>query len=240
MTRRAILFLSLAIMASLTLMPRFAEAMQVTIGGRAGTLGLGAEMVVITNEVVSLRAGAGFAGLDADVTSLFGLDDDRRGSLAVPKSMYTLGLDFAIGNFRIGGGVLYKEHNPVYALSLGDGARIDIGENTYTQPEVTQLTTTLVSREWAPYALIGLGQHVTRGLGLFLDVGVAFLGEPELAMRATGEGRVVASRRFRHDLSAEQQNLREDAGNLVKYWPILNLGVQFGFGNGDGRRGGRR
>lgn len=239
MKRRAILFLSLIVTASLTLMPLPASAMQLTIGGRAGTLGVGAELVVITNEVVSLRAGAGFAGLDADVTTLFGLDENRKGSLAVPKSMYTLGLDFSVGNFRLGGGVLYKERNPVYALDLGDGARIDIGENTYTQPQVTSLTTTLVSGEWAPYALVGLGQHVAKGLGLFLDVGVAFLGEPELAMSATGSGRVIGSRRFRSDLTAEERSLREDAGDLVKYWPILSLGVQFGFGNGDRRRGGR-
>ncbi len=238
MKQRATLSIPFLIATSMALVPRGADA-QVTIGGRAGTLGLGAELVVITNEVVSLRAGAGLAGFDADVTSLFGLEDNRQGSLAVPKSMYTLGLDFAVGNFRIGGGVLYKERNPVYALDLGDGARIDIGGNTYTQPEVTSLTTTLVSREWAPYALVGLGQPVARGLGLFLDLGVAFLGDSDLAMSATGQGRVVASRRFRRDLDTERQNVRSDAGDLVKYWPILSLGVQFGFGEGKRRRGER-
>ncbi|MYG80307.1 MAG: hypothetical protein F4187_00375 [Gemmatimonadetes bacterium] len=238
MKQRATLSIPLLIAVAMALVPRAADA-QVTIGGRAGTLGLGAELVVITNEVVSLRAGAGFAGFDADVTSLFRLEDNRQGSLAVPKSMYTLGLDFAVGNFRIGGGVLYKERNPVYALNLGDGARIDIGGSTYTQPEVTSLTTTLVSREWAPYALVGLGQPVARGLGLFLDVGVAFLGDSDLAMSATGQGRVVASRRFRRDLDTERQNVRNDAGDLVKYWPILSMGVQFGFGEGKRRRGER-
>ena len=239
MKRRAILFLTLVVTASAALTARVAGA-QVTIGGRAGTLGIGAELVVIANDAVSLRAGAGLAGFDADVTTVFGLDDNRRGSLAVPRSMYTLGLDFSVGNFRLGGGVLYKERDPVYALDLGRGAQIDIGSSTYTQPEVTQLTTTLVSKEWAPYALVGLGQPVARGIGLFLDVGVAFLGESELAMSATGEGSVLASRRFRRDLSTEQRNLREDAGDLVRYWPILSLGVQFGFGKGDRGRRGRR
>ena len=32
--------------------------------------------------------------------------------------------------------------------------------------------------------------------------------------------------------------MRSDVGNLVKYWPILSVGVQFGFGEGR-RRGGR-
>lgn len=240
MKRRAILFLSLIITASLTLTPRAAGAMQLTFGARAGTLGLGAEVALVTDNGVSLRAGAGFAGFDADVTSILQLDANRKGRLAVPRSMYTLGLDIPVGNFRIGGGVLYKENNPVYALNLGDGAQIDIGGSTYTQPEVTQLTTTLVSREWAPYALVGLGQHIRRGLGLFLDMGVAFLGDSDLAMTATGDGRLLASRRFRRDLNTEQQNLRADAGDLVRYWPILSVGIQFGFGEGDRRRGGRR
>ena len=239
MRQRTIILATLALAVSTAILPRSARAMQITVGGRAGTLGLGAEVVVVANEWFSLRGGAGLAGFNADVTSLLGLDDNQKGKLAVPRSIYTLGADLVVGNFRIGGGVLYKEHNPVYALTLGSGAHVDIGESTYTDAQVSRVTTTLLSREWAPYVLVGLGQPVTRGLGLFLDVGVAFLDQPELAMSATGDRSVIATRDFRRDLQTEVRSVRDDAGDLVKYWPIVSLGVQFGFGGGDRRRGGR-
>ena len=239
MKRRAILLTLLAVAAATVIPPPPAHALQdLTIGARTGTLGHGAEVVLITNRVFSLRAGAGLVGFDADITSLSGLADNRTGTLAVPRSVYTLGADLAVGNFRLGGGILYKKRDPVYAITYADGAEIDIGSSTYTAPEVTRLSTTLMSKSWAPYVLLGLGQHVGRGVGLFLDAGVAFLDEPDLAMSATGDGRVLASRRFRRDLRAEENEMRSDVGDLVKYWPILSVGVQFGFGEGR-RRGGR-
>ncbi len=239
MNGRAILVASLGVVTvAAGMSPRPLGAMQdIAIAGRAGTLGLGAEVVLIANDWISLRGGAGLVGFDADITSVSGLEDNRTGTLAVPKSVYTFGADIAMGNFRIGGGMLYKEHDPTYAITLGSGAEIDIGANTYTEPEVTQLTTTLVSEPWAPYLLLGFGQHTTRGVGIFLDVGVAFLDSSDLRMSATGDRAVLDSRRFREDLRAEERSALEDAGDLKNYWPILNLGLQFAVG-GRGRRGG--
>ncbi len=102
--------------------------------------------------LVIAAAGAGLMGFDADITSFSGLADNRTGTLAVPRSVYTLGADLAVGNFRLGGGVLYKKRDPVYAITYADGAEIDIGNGTYTAPEVTRLSTTLVSESWAPHA----------------------------------------------------------------------------------------
>ena len=216
-----------------------AQAMQgFAIGGRAGTLGVGAEVAVLVQDWVVLRGGASLLGVNADLTSLSGLADDRTGTLALPKSFYTIGADLEVGNFRIGGGMLYKEVDPAFSITLGSGAAIDIGDGTYTEPEVTELTTTLVSESWAPYVLVGFGQHASRGLGLFLDVGVAFLDRPELRMSATGDRSVLSSRSFRSDLRAEEESVREDAGDLVNYWPILNFGVRVGLGGRDRRRRG--
>lgn len=227
-------------LAALPIVSGPAYAMQdIAIAGRAGTLGLGAEVVIVANDWIALRGGAGLLGFDADITSVSGLEDNRTGEVGVPKSVYTFGADIAVGNFRLGGGMLYKQADPTYAIKLGSGAEIDIGANTYTEPEVTQLTTTLVSEAWAPYVLLGFGQHMTRGVGIFLDVGVAFLDQSDLELSATGDQTVLTSRRFREDLRAERRNSLEDAGDLVNYWPILNLGLEFAVGGrGRGRRGG--
>lgn len=240
MTGRLIAIAATTTLVALPVVSGPAHAMQdIAIAGRAGTLGLGAEVVILANDWIALRGGAGLLGFDADITSVSGLEDNRTGEVGVPKSVYTFGADFAVGNFRLGGGMLYKQADPTYAIKLGSGAEIDIGANTYTEPEVTQLTTTLVSEAWAPYVLLGFGQHMARGVGLFLDVGVAFLDQSDLVMSATGDRTVLTSRRFREDLRAEEQNALDDAGDLVNYWPILNLGLEFAVGGrGRGRRGG--
>ena len=230
--RRCLLILATALVVA----PPPARAMQgFAIGGRAGTLGVGAEVAVLVSDWLAFRGGASLLGVDADLTSVSGLAENRKGVLELPKSIYTVGADFEVGNFRIGGGLLYKERDPAYAITLGSGAEISIGERTYTEPEVTQLTTTLVSDSWAPYVLVGFGQHASRGFGIFLDVGVAFLDHPQLMMSARGDRAVVSSRSFRDDLRAEEQSVREDAGDLVNYWPILNLGLRFGLGGGNRR-----
>ena len=232
---------ALPILAALLIVTTSSVAAQsVWLGGRVGTLGVGADISIAASDWFVLRGGAGLLGVETDLTTVSGLDDNRNGILALPRAFYTVGADIEIGNFRIGGGMLYKGDDPHYAIRLGDGATIDIGEGTYTAPEVTQLTTTLFSDAWAPYALVGFGQHTSSGLGLFLDVGVAFLDHPELSMSATGDGSVLRSRGFRDDLHAEQQSVRKDMGDLVNFWPILNLGIRYGIGGDDRRRRARR
>lgn len=227
--RRSILFLA-ALLATTT---SSVTAQSVWVGGRAGTLGVGVDISIAANDWLTLRGSTGGLGVDADLTSVSGLADNRTGVLTLPKTIHTIGADIEIGNFRIGGGMLYKDQDPYYAIRLGDGANIDIGEGTYTEPEVTRLTTTLHSEPWAPYVLVGFGQHTSRGLSLFLDAGVAFLDQPRLSMSARGDASTLRSRNFRDDLRAEQRSVRNDMGDLVKYWPILNLGLRYGFGGHD-------
>lgn len=229
-------FITTALLATVT--P--AAAQSLWLGGRAGTFGVGFDVSVAANDWFVLRGGTGGHNAHTDLTSVYRLADNRTGTLQFPKRIYTIGADIEMGNFRIGGGMLYKSEDPYYAIRLGDGATIDIGEGSYTEPEVTQLTTTLRSEPWAPYVLVGFGQHNASGLGLFLDVGVAFLEHTELRMSAKGDPSVLRSRGFRDDLRAEQRSVRDDLGDLVNFWPILNLGIRYGIGGDDRRRRGRR
>ena len=86
MNGRAILAASLGVVTVAGgISPRPVSAIQdLAIAGRAGTLGLGAEVVLIANDWVSLRGGASLVGFDADITSVSGLEDNRTGTLGVP------------------------------------------------------------------------------------------------------------------------------------------------------------
>ncbi|NIR80887.1 MAG: hypothetical protein GWO00_21790, partial [Gemmatimonadetes bacterium] len=48
------------------------------------------------------------------------------------------------------------------------------------------LTGRIHSGERAPYLLVGFGKHTAPGFGLFLDVGAAFTGDPEVTLDAEG------------------------------------------------------
>lgn len=207
-----------------------AAAQTVSVAGRAGTLGLGPDVSVSWDDRFILRGGVSLLPLAVDLTSVFRLADDLSARLTLPNAFYTLGAAMEHGIFRVGAGLLYKHNDPRLVIKLGDGASIKIGNGRYTALQVTELTATLRSDPWLPYLLVGLGEHNARGLDIFVDVGVAFLNDPELVLRAHGESALLRSRLFRDHLSAEQFTVRRDLGRLVDYWPIVNFGVRYGFG----------
>jgi len=207
-----------------------ATAQTVSVAGHAGTLGVGPDVSISLNDVFILRGGASLLPLAVDLTPAFRLADDLSARLALPTAFYTLGAAMERGILRFGAGLLYKHDDPRLVIELGDGASVRIGNGRYTAVQITELNATLRSDPWAPYLLVGLGEHNARGLDIFVDVGVAFLNDPELVLAAHGESALLRSRLFRDNLSAEQFRFRRDLGDVVDYWPIVSFGVRYGFG----------
>jgi hypothetical protein len=193
------------------------------IGARAGTLGIGAEGAVGLTESLVVRGGIGVMPFEPSVDI-----DEINFTLQLPDTWYNLGFDlYLAGPFRIGGGMLYKPDNPILSAQLI--ASTDIGGTMYTPAEVGTLTATLESKSSVPYAVFGFGRHNSPGFGLFLDLGVAFLGEPDFSLAAEG-GTLISDPAFQSSLRAEEANLEDEAGPYLKYWPILNVGFHIGIG----------
>jgi len=97
---------AVAITLSLTAWVQPAQAFQanVSLGVRAGTLGFGAEVVAALDERVAVRAGAGFLGLDVDLTGRFGLAGNRTAELSLPTGLLSLGVEFAFAAGRLRAG----------------------------------------------------------------------------------------------------------------------------------------
>ena len=49
-------------------------------------------------------------------------------------------------------------------------------------------------------------------------------------MTATGDAALLASQPFADDLELEEQEVRDDAGAWINYWPIVSIGLRFGLG----------
>ena len=214
------IILPLATVALLAL-PSVGEA-QLGVAGRVGTLGLGGEAALGLGDLV-IRGGKSFKALSPSATI-----SDIDVTLTLPETWYNIGLDLYLGSsFRIGGGILFKTDDPTLEGNLG--ATTDLGGTEYTPDQIGMLTGVLDYEDKATYALIGFGKHTARGLGLFLDLGVAFTGAPVIDLDST-EGSLSGSPGLEASLEAEARQFEEDLGSYLEYWPILSIGLRFGIG----------
>ena len=220
----------LILLASLPASGRPALALQgnISVGGRVGTLGMGAEVTVALNERVAIRGGIGFLGFEIDVTERSNLAGNRTAELSLPGALLTVGAERSFGVLRGEAGLLMRSGDPAYEITYGGGASIDIGGGYYRQPDVSTLTTTLVSGSIAPYALLGFAPTLSRGIALLVDLGAAFPLDAGLEMSATGDAAVLNSSGFRADLETERRDAEADAGAFLNYWPIISIGLRYG------------
>ncbi len=193
------------------------------VAARAGLVGIGLEGAVSLAPRVQARAGFGILPFEPDPTI-----DDIVWRLEVPRSWYNIGLDiYLAGELRVGGGVLFKPDDPT--LEATPTSAVDIGGRTFTPLEIGTLKGTLASRTKAPYAILGVGKMTGRGLGLFVDVGVALLGDPHIQLEAEG-GSFSDLAELRSRLDAEATRLESSAPDYIRYWPFLSVGVKLGLG----------
>jgi len=205
-------------------LPGTATAQGLGIGGRVGTLGAGAEAALGLSSHLVIRGGVGLLPLKP-VTNISGIDF----TLTLPKTWYNVGVDIYVSSaMRIGAGMLFKPDDPVLDGTVTGSRSVTIGDSTYTATSVSALHGVLTSKKSAPYVLLGFGNHTASGFGLFLDLGVAFLGDPAVSLSAEGDPTVVQSAVFQTELRKEEANIQNDVGTYLKLWPILNLGLRFG------------
>jgi len=196
---------------------------QVGVAGRIGTLGLGAEAAIGLSDRIVIRGGMGLSQLEANTTF-----DGVSVVLTLPESWYNVGIDLYLnGSFRIGGGILFKPDDPTITGAFED--EVEIGGRTFTSAEIGTLTGQVLSEDRAAYVLIGFGKHTSSGIGLSLDVGAAFLGNPSVTLAAEG-GTFPDQAELDARLELEAQAFEEDMKAYLKIWPILSLGIRIGIG----------
>lgn len=207
-----------------------AQSLGFAVGARAGTVGIGVEAGVRAGKT-ALRGGYGLLPLRIDATRFYDIDGVTSAKLTLPRHWYTVGADFHLGSFfRIGGGVLFKPGEVVGEVVLEPTAAVELGGRLYEAGRVRELKGTHYSRNQAFFAVIGFGNSDSRGLGLSLDVGAAFLGDARVALEATGDPEVTGTEAFRRDLAEEEERIADQAATYLKYWPIASVAIRYGFG----------
>ncbi len=208
---------------ALLAIPQGLPAQGFGFGARAGTLGFGAEAALGLSDHLVVRGGLGSFLLDFE-----GEFDGIEYTVTPPSMTGTLGIDLypAGGSFRLTAGIMFRDGD--FELESGDlsqAGSFEIGDTTYT--EAGTLTGAFATKSTAPFVGLGFGHHTKGGFGVFLDLGVAFVGEADVTMRAHGDIASVSG--FQQRLDEEIQNLEDDAAPYLKYWPIISFGVKIPF-----------
>ncbi|MFC1660059.1 hypothetical protein ACFL3S_01155 [Gemmatimonadota bacterium] len=214
--------LALATLLGLLSTPQTLLGQGAAIGVRAGTLGLGGELALGLTDYVVLRGGYGWFPLEFE-----GTYDDVDYTVSPPNSIGTVGIDLypGGGSFRLMGGIMFRKGD----VTMETGELADLGEIGDTEYDVPgTLLGTLVTKTTAPFAGIGFGRHTRAGFGLSMEFGVAFVGEPEVELEASGP--ITSVPGFQEELQKEAGYLEEDLGGILKFWPIVSIGMKIPLG----------
>lgn len=206
----------------ISLAPAGAAGQTFGLGVKAGTLGLGADAAIGLHDRIALRGGFGVFPFTPRLT-YSGIEYD----MELPSPQFTATADiFLIGALRLTGGVLVSTPDFVLKSDLTNAGTVDIGGLQFAGSDVGLVSGAVINKDVAPYVGLGFGRIAKRGLGFFVDLAVAFQGEPDVQLAATGPIRDDPN--FQSALRAEEQSLAEEI-KLAKYYPILSLGLSFGF-----------
>ena len=190
-------------------------------GAKAGTLGFGLEAT--WRPVPYLDVRGGFNSYTYDSTAVeAGIDYDT--SLNLDTFYATANLRPPMSPFRITAG-LFSNSNEMSMVSQLSGT-YDIGGMTYTAAEVGTINNVIGFDSTAPYLGFGADFRLANTIGLNIDVGVLWQGEPIVGMSVTGP--IGQDPSFQAELDAETAALQSALDNFKAY-PVASIGVSVNF-----------
>lgn len=200
-----------------------ADSGRLAAAARAGTLGVGGDVMANVLPELNVRFGVGYFDLsfNSKVTNVdYDFDLDL---LTFPLLLDWYPFD---NTFHLSAGVVLNR-TEVDLDGRHDGT-VTIGNQTYTADQIGVLSGDLSFRDVAPYVGIGWGNAFgKRGRwGIVTDVGVAFIGSPDVALSATGP--LADDPAFASHLAREEKDLQDKVGKF-KIYPVLSANLYFRF-----------
>jgi len=191
------------------------------LGVKAGTLGLGLEASWQPLPYIELRVGANSYDYD-DSGSQAGINYDA--TLALESFYGTANFHFPISPMRLTAGI-YSNGNELVLLNE-DLQDKNIGGIVYPGSDIGVLQSTTSFASSAPYLGIGFDFTLAGKVGLNLDFGVLWQGEPEVELSANGA--LASDPSFQAALEVERQQLEDEVSDF-KAWPVVSLGFVYKF-----------
>ena len=197
------------------------------VGLKAGTLGLGLEGRWSPLPWLDVRMGVNSFEYDDD-GSQAGINYDATFAL---DSYYATGnFRFPLSPFRVTAGIVSNGNEFEMVSQDTGGLSFDIGNDTFNAADVGTLQSVTSFSSTAPYVGVGYDFEIFGKVGLNLDFGVLWQGEPSVTLEATGLE--TAPPAIQATLATELENERlelEDEMKDFKAWPVLSLGFVYNF-----------
>ena len=190
------------------------------MGIKAGTLGIGLEGTWKPIPWLDVRLGGSVYDWE-DTGSQAGINYD--GILALENYYLTTNFLFPVSPFRVTVGG-FSNGNELQMSSLTTQLPMEIGNGFYDPNGVGTLESRTYFEDIAPYLGVGFDFSVFGKVGLNLDFGVLWQGEPMVELTATGPGTPGLD----VDLEAERQELEAEFEDY-KAFPVITLGFSFNF-----------
>ena len=103
---------------------------------------------------------------------------------------------------------------------------LNIGGITYPGADIGTLSSATSFSSTAPYLGIGFDFTLAGKVGMNLDLGVLWQGDPEVSLDASGL--LSTDPGFQAALELERQELEDDMSDF-KAWPVISLGFVYKF-----------
>jgi hypothetical protein len=197
------------------------------VGMKAGTLGLGIEGRWSPLPWLDIRGG--FNRYDyEDSGEQAGIDYD--GVLALDNYFLTGNFRFPLSPFRVTAGA-YSNGNELQLVSQDTGGQnITIGGIEFSSDDVGSLYSTTSFEDIAPYVGVGYDFELFGKVGLNLDFGVLWQGEPMVSLDATGLETAPPFVQLILEPALEIERLAlEDEISDYKAWPVVSLSFVYNF-----------
>jgi len=191
------------------------------MGAKVGTLGVGLEAAWRPIPWMDLRLGGNAYDYE-ESGSQAGINYD--GTLHLSTYYLTANLLFPASPFRftVGG---FSNGNEVRMVSA-DNTTFNIGGVSYSADEVGTLTSTTLFETTSPYVGAGFDFSLFGKVGMNLDFGVLWQGDPIVTI--TADGTLADDPTFQSQLEMERQEIEEDF-DALKAYPVVSLGFSFSF-----------
>lgn len=191
------------------------------VGAKVGTLGAGVELAWRPLPWFDVRGGFSQFTFD-DTGSQAGVNYDSE--LKLENAYATANFRFPLSPMRFTAG-LFTNGNELELVSQ-EATAIEIGGTVYPAAAVGTIESVTSFDGTAPYAGVGFDFDLFGKVGLNLDLGVLWQGDPDVTL--TNDGILANDPTFQAELEEERQELVAEVEDY-KAWPVLTLGFTYKF-----------
>lgn len=197
------------------------------VGLKAGTLGLGVEGRWSPIPWLDIRLGANRYDLDTTGTQA---TVDYDATFAMDNYFLTGNFRFPLSPFRVTLGA-YSNGNEIQMTSQDTGGLpLDFGGDSFDTGVIGSLQSVTSFDSTAPYLGVGYDFELFGKVGLNMDFGVLWQGDPSVSLFATGYDNAPALIQAELDaaLAIESAALEDDISDY-KAWPVFSLSFVYNF-----------